>query len=86
MIFDQIDAIRRDIKTSMCEHDEMEHDFDWEDGYPIYLGSTCLICGKDDICVSDVEQSEICEEAAADRMGSEIDRAVDEWKERYSDR
>lgn len=82
MLQDQLDAIRRDIKTSMCEHGEMEHDFEWDgEPYPIYLGSTCLLCGKDDIYVSDVEQSELCDQAAADFIGDRIDSALDYYRE-----
>lgn len=84
MLQDQLRAIIRDIKTSMCEHKELEHDMDFADGYPIWLGTVCLECGKD-IELSAVEIQEACDDAAEDVVSSRIDQALDEWKDRYND-
>ena len=74
-----LEMLNEMIKTSMCDHKDIEYDFEYDgEPYPMFLGATCLDCNKDFPLESFSEQEimDISNEEAADMQGRAIDSAM----------
>lgn len=78
MIQEQLDVINRSIRTSMCEHENIEYEYDYEDGFAFVEAARCEDCGKDVFQELSEHDIDAINMDAAERLISDrIDSAVD---------
>lgn len=71
-----------------CKHLDKYFEYEWDgEMYPIGFWQVCDDCGEtwDEDSFTEAERVEICDQAAADRIGNEIDMAVEYEQDRLAD-
>lgn len=70
------------LRSSMCEHAEVEYEYDTNDDWPMLVGAICLDCDKDitdELSLS--ERGDLETEEAADMQGRAIDSAMEHQRD-----
>ena len=66
-----------------CMHEDVEHDFDYADGYPMWVGAFCNDCQTDITDIfNEAEITQLCEDESVDMVARAIDLAVEYEEDR----
>lgn len=61
-----LDQLNADIRSSYCEHTELDYEYETVDGYTVLVGAICQSCDKDLIeMFSDSERLEMGQDEQA---------------------
>lgn len=70
------------LRSSMCEHENVEYEYDYEDGFAFVEAAQCEDCGKDLYdSLSDAEVAHLSEAETVDVKARAIDSAIDHQRE-----